>query len=80
MLVFNSGQQALLPILEQLGIAPGPICTEYLAKKDQHKTKKAVFCETTLAKKHRISKRVFDKRAEGAHIEEEGMTYGAGKF
>ena len=79
-LVFNSGQQVLLPILEQLGVAPGPICTEYLAKKDQHRIKKAQFCVTTLAKKRRISKRVFDKCAEGAHIEEEGITYGAGEF
>ena len=72
--VFNSGQQALLPILERLGVAPGPICTEYLAKKNQHRIKKAQFHE------RRISKRVFDKRTEGAHIEEEGMTYGAGEF
>ena len=79
-LVFNSDQQALLPILERLGVAPDPICTEYLAKKDQHRIKMAQFRETTLAKKRRISKRVFDKRAEGAHIEEEGMTYGAGEF
>ena len=79
-LVFNSGQQALLPILEQLGVDPGPISTEYLAKKDKHRIKKAQFCVTTRAKKHRISKRVFDKRAEEAHIEEEGMTYGAGEF
>ena len=82
-LVFNTGQQAPLPILEGLGVAPGPICTsctEYLAKKDQHRMKKAQFRETTLAKKRRISKRVFDRRAEGAHIEEEGMAYGAGEF
>ena len=79
-LVFNSGQQALLPILERLGVAPGPICTEYLAKKVMHRMKKAQFRETTLAKKRRISKRVFDRRAEGAHIEEEGVAYGAGEF
>ena len=61
------------------GIAPGPICTEYLAKKDRLRIKKHSFV-TTLAKKRRISKWVFDKHAEGAHIEEEGMTYGDGEF
>ncbi len=66
--------------VSQAVLDPGPICTEYLAKKDQHRIKKAQFCVTTRAKKRRISKRVFDKRPEGAHIEEEVMTYGAGEF
>ena len=65
-LFFNSIQQAHLPILERLGVAPVHICTEYLANrismrsrghsKDKHGIKRAVFCEKTLAKKRRISK------------------------
>ncbi len=34
-LVFNSGSQALVPIIECLGANPGPLCSSYLAAKTQ---------------------------------------------
>ena len=79
-LVFNSGKQALLPILERLGIEPGPLCCDHLATKDSARIKKSQYRETELAKQRRKSKRAVEMDVEETHIAEEGTTYGAGQF
>lgn len=79
-LVFNSGSQALLPILQCLEVHPSHFCIAYLKKRDDTRMKRAQKHESDLAKKRRKSKRLVDKTAEEMHIEQEGMTYGAGQF
>ena len=77
-LVFNSGQKALLPILEHLGIHAGPLCTAHLERKDSIRIKMAVAREGVVAKLRRKSKRKVEKGAKEAHVLEEGVTYESG--
>ena len=79
-LVFNSGRKALLPILECMGIHPGPLCTTYLEQKDSTRIKRAVAKEDAVAKQQRKYKQTVEKGAEEANIVEEGVTYEAGGF
>ena len=77
-LVFNSGQKALLPVLERMGIHAGPLCITHLERKDSTRIKRAVQGVTT--KQQGRLKRVVEKGAEEACIMEEGVTYEAGGF
>ena len=79
-LVFNSGRQSLLSVIERLGIHAGPLCRANLAAQDSYRIKRSRSRESKAAKKRRKTKRLMEKRVEEAHIEEEGVTYSAGGF
>ena len=67
-------------VISRLGEQPGPLCCAYLAARDATRLRGAESRETELVKQRRKSKRTVEKSAEEAHIEEEGITYGAGEF
>lgn len=79
-LVFNSGCEALRPVLEGIGVDPGPFCSATLAARDRDRSRRAVAKAGEVAKKKRAAQRRREKRTEEAHIEEEGVTYEAGAF
>ncbi len=79
-IVFNSGRQALISIMEGLKIHPGPLCIAHLAAQDDYRLKRAANKEAEVAKKRRKSKRAEEKGVEEARLEEEGITYAAGEF
>ncbi len=76
-IVFNSGRQVLIPIMEHLNLHPGPLCIAHLAAQDDYLIKRARAKEAEVAKKRRKSKRAEEKCVEEVHIEEEGVTYAA---
>ena len=63
-LVFNSGQQTLIPVMEHLGIQPGPLCHSHLVAKDSTRIKRSRTHETALARQRRKSKRRAEKGEE----------------
>lgn len=63
-IVFNSGRQALVDIMERLKIHPGPLCIAHLAAQDNYRIKRAEAKETEVAKKRRKSKRLEEKGVE----------------
>lgn len=79
-IIFNSGRQALIPVLECLGVQAGPLCTSHLAHEDAFRIRGSRKKVGQVVKKRRKSLRQGEKRAEEAHIDEEGMTYGSGSF
>ena len=40
-IVFNSGKQALVKLMDELGILVGPLCASYFASKDQDRVERS---------------------------------------
>ena len=78
--IFNSGYQALVKLMDQLGIPAGPICTSYLTFQDQDRIKRADSKSEKVAKKRRQTIQRRDAHVEQQHIENEGTSYGSGLF
>lgn len=79
-IIFNSGRQALLPIMDRLQMNPGPLCRAHLASKDFTRIRRSQTSSLAVAKRQRKSKRAAEKESEEAHTMEEGTTYVAGGF
>ena len=79
-IVFNSGKQALVKLMDQLGIPVGPLCTSYLKAEDYERIKRSESKMEVVTKKRRQTLHLRDKRTEQEHIDEEGTTYLAGNF
>ena len=79
-IVFNSGSQELVKVMDDLGITVGPLCTTFLEKKDRYRIKRAEAQADVVAKKRRKTIKLRDTRAEQERILEEGPTYESGGF
>lgn len=79
-IVFNSGKQALVKLMDQLGIPVGPLCTSYLKAEDYERIKRSESKMEVVTKKRRQTLHLRDKRTEQEHIDEEGTMYLAGNF
>ena len=79
-IVFNSGKQALVKLMDQLRIPAGPLCSSYLGRADQDRVKRAGSKMEVVMKKRRQMAALRETRVEQQHIEEEGTTYLAGGF
>ena len=79
-IVFNSGKQALVKLMDQLHISAGPLCSSYLGRADQDRVKRARLKMEVVMKKRRQTAALRETRVEQQHIEEEGTTYLAGGF
>lgn len=79
-IVFNSGRQALVKLMDELGIPVGPLCVSHFAAKDHNRVKRSQSKMDAVAKKRRQTKQRRDARVEQLHIAEEGTTYEAGGF
>ncbi len=77
-IVFNSGKQALVKLMDQLRIPAGPLCSSYLGCADQDRVKKARSKMEVVIKKRRQTAALRETRVEQQHIKEEGTTYLAG--
>ena len=76
--MFNSGKQALVKLMDQLGITAGPLCTAYLACEDHDRVKRAESKMKAVSKKRRQTAALRETRVE--YIEQEGTTYEPGGF
>ena len=79
-LVFNSGHQALVKLMDQLGIPVGPLCTSYFASRDLDRVKRAECKSEVVAKRRRQTIQRRNACVEQQCIEKEGTTYGSGLF
>ena len=80
-LVFNSGCRASTsPVLEAIGVQPGPQCLAYLDGKDSVRVKRAKAKASAESKRRRTLKRAAEKTNEEARIEVEGVTYASAEF
>ena len=79
-IVFNSGKQALVKLMDQLRFPAGPLCSSYLGCADQDHVKRAWSKMEVVMKKRRQMAALRETRVEQQHIEEEGTTYLAGGF
>ena len=52
-IVFNSGKQALVKLMDQLGIPVGPLCTSYLKAEDYERIKRSESKMEVVTKKRR---------------------------
>lgn len=75
-IVFNSGKQALVKLMDKLGITAGPLCTSYFAREDQDYVKRAESKMEEVTKKKRQTAALVEQQ----YIEQEGITYQPGGF
>lgn len=79
-IVFNSGKQALVKLMDQLGIIAGPPCTSYFACEDRDRVKRVESKMKVATKKRRQTAALRETRVEQQYIEQEGTTYQPGGF
>ena len=79
-IIFNSGQQALVKLMTDLGIPMGPLCTSYFVAKDRDRVQRSQCKMDAVAKKRRQTLQRRDTLAEQHCIAKEGTTYQAGCF
>ena len=79
-IVFNSGRQALVRLMDKLGISAGPLCTTQFATQDKDRLIRSQAKFDEVAKKRRQTIQRRDALADQQHQAEEGVTYEAGGF
>lgn len=79
-IVFNSGRQALVSLMDKPGVPAGPLCTSHFAAVDKERLRSSQAMMEVVAKKKRQTIQRRDALREQQHRERVGTTYASGGF
>ena len=77
---FNAGQVPFAALKERLGVTVFPLTMRYLSSKDHHRVSASVMKAEVQVKRRRQTLHLDGMTLEEELVEEEGETYGAGRF
>ena len=77
---FNAGQVPFATLPERLGFTVSSLIMQYLSSKDHHRVSASVMKVEVQVKRRRQALHLDRVTLEEQQVEEEGETYGAGRF